>query len=71
MKSFHLYKICFVIISLLITQFCNAQTMMPLYQNKKFALYADSVVQDNYTAKVLSHTALASNYQSAANLFKS
>ena len=34
-------------------------------------MYADSVVQGKYTAKILSSTELISNYQSQANLFKS
>ena len=71
MKSFYLYKIRLVIISLLIAQLCDAQTIVPAYQNKKFALYADSVVQNNYTSKALSDTSLVSNYQSPVNLFKS
>ncbi|MGN6248550.1 MAG: hypothetical protein ACTHNG_09335, partial [Ginsengibacter sp.] len=50
---------------------CNAQTPKPLFQNKEFALFADSVVQGKYTAKVLSPTLFTSDYQSPANLFKS
>ena len=59
------------ILSLMATHFCDAQTAKPIFQNKKFALYADSVVQGKYTAKILSSTAFTSNYQSQANLFKS
>ncbi|MGN6601810.1 MAG: alpha-L-rhamnosidase-related protein [Ginsengibacter sp.] len=50
---------------------CNAQKPKPLFQNKEFALFADSVVQGKYTAKVLSPTLFTSDYQSPANLFKS
>lgn len=63
-------KIVFIL-SLMSAHFCVAQTAEPLFQNKKFALYADSVVQEKYTAKILSSTQLISNYQSPANLFKS
>ena len=59
------------IVGLITLQFCNAQTMKPLFQNKKFALYADSIVQGNYTARILSATELVSNYQSSANQYKS
>lgn len=61
----------FFILSLITAQFCVGQTIKPLYQNKKFVLYADSIVQGKYTAKILSSTVLTSNYQSPANLFKS
>ncbi|MEP6466533.1 MAG: hypothetical protein ABJB05_09510 [Parafilimonas sp.] len=56
----------------MLNNFCIAQTVQkPLYQNNKFILYADSVVQNNYTAKALSDSQVVSNYQSQANLFKS
>jgi hypothetical protein len=67
LKTFNLV----FILSLMTTHFCVAQTARPLFQNKKFVLYADSVVQGKYTAQVLSSTELTSNYQSQANLFKS
>lgn len=38
----------------------------PLYSNQEFALYADSVVQKNVTAKALSATEIHSNYRSPA-----
>ena len=62
----------FFITSLLFTQVCIAQIgKKPLWQNNKYTLYSDSVVQGNYTAKALSDSELVSNYQSAANQFKS
>ena len=57
------------ILNLMSVYFCQAQTMKPLFQNKKFASYADSIVQGKYSARVLSSTALTSNYQSQANVF--
>lgn len=42
-----------------------------LWQNKAFALYADSVVQQKFTGKALSATELTSNYKSPANEFLS
>lgn len=66
LKAKHLF-----ILSLMLTNFCSAQTVQkPLYQNKKFSLYADSVVQDDYIAQALSDSELISNYKSQANLFK-
>lgn len=64
-KTFCIYLLC---IGLILVQYSDAQTMKPLYQNKKFALYSDSVVQGNYTSKVLNAGELTSNYQSPANL---
>ncbi len=71
-KSFYFYRIYFLFSFITFTQLCAAQTMQqPLYQNKKFTVFSDSVVQGDYTAKALSATELTSNYQSAANEFKS
>jgi hypothetical protein len=42
----------------------------PIWQSGEYTLYADSVVQGRYTARALSHTQLASNYQSLANAFQ-
>jgi hypothetical protein len=53
------------------TEFAHSQTIQPIYRNKKFTLYNDSVVQGNFTAKILSAKELTSDYQSAANQFKS
>jgi hypothetical protein len=51
---------------------CNAQTeSRPLYQNSKFALYPDRVVQQNFEGKTLSATELQSNYKSPPNDFLS
>jgi hypothetical protein len=60
-----------LILGLMPVHFCVAQTARPLFKNKRFALYADSVVQGNYAATFSSSTQLTSNYQSPANLFKS
>ncbi|MBO2012087.1 glycogen debranching protein, partial [Siccationidurans soli] len=43
---------------------------VPIWQSGEYALYADSVVQGRYTARALSRTQLASNYQSLANAFQ-
>ena len=50
--------------------YCQAQ-QKPLWQNKAFAVYADSVVQGNFVAKALSASEITSNYQSPANEFQS
>jgi hypothetical protein len=51
----------------------SAQTdQKPLWQNKAFALYRDSIVQQNkFTGKALSATEVTSNYKSPANEFLS
>jgi len=65
-------KNIFISCLILAPLFCAAQTVtMPLYQNKKFIVYKDSIVQGKFTAKALSSTKLTSNYQSPANQFKS
>ncbi len=69
LKTFCALNILFL--SLIFGYKAQGQIMQPLYQNKKFALYNDSVVQGDYTAKALSETELTSNYESAANKFKS
>jgi hypothetical protein len=67
LNSIYIFVFC-----LASTHICKAQTLdKPLYQNEKFVLYADSVVQNKFTAKALSSVKLSSNYQSAANQFKS
>ncbi|KAA9036297.1 Bacterial alpha-L-rhamnosidase [Ginsengibacter hankyongi] len=67
LNSIHILIFCLVF-----THISNAQTMStPLYQNKKFIVYKDSIVQGKFTAKALSSTKLTSNYQSPANQFKS
>jgi Bacterial alpha-L-rhamnosidase 6 hairpin glycosidase domain len=43
----------------------------PTWQNKSFAVYADSIVQGNYRAIATSSNSITSNYQSPANLFQS
>ncbi len=49
----------------------NAQNGKPLWQNKVYSVYADSIRQGNYVAKAISATQIVSNYESPANLFKS
>ncbi len=43
----------------------------PLWQNKSFAVYADSIIQGNFVARALSADEIVSNYQSPANEFQS
>ncbi|MEO8860930.1 MAG: hypothetical protein ABI358_05870 [Ginsengibacter sp.] len=43
----------------------------PLWENKSFAVYADSIVQGNYVATTSSSNSITSNYQSPANQFQS
>lgn len=43
----------------------------PIWQNKSFTVYPDSIVQGNFVAKALSSTQITSNYQSPANEFQS
>lgn len=51
---------------------CMAQAIQkPLFQNKKFSIFADHVVQSKYSAEAISATKIVSNYKSQANLFKS
>jgi hypothetical protein len=72
-KSFKLLPCKYLIISFFIFPvMCVAQnTQSPLYKNARFAVYKDKIVQATYTAKALSSKELISDYQSAANLFKS
>ncbi len=67
----HSYIICCIaIINLLPVSQVKAQ-QKPLLVTKEYSLYSDSVVQGNFTAKVLSATSIISNYKSPANQFKS
>ncbi len=43
----------------------------PLWENKSFAVFADSIVQGNYVATATSFNSITSNYQSPANQFQS
>lgn len=43
----------------------------PIWQNKSFSVYADSIVQGDFIAKAVSSTEINSNYQSPANQFQS
>src|SRR5664279_5134904 len=45
----------------------NGLAQQPLWLSKEFAVYKDSIVQHEFTAKALSVTELISNYQSPAN----
>ena len=63
-----------IVCNLLVINFLFLNTMAqqkPLWQNKAFAVYADSIVQGNFTAKALSADEIISNYQSPANEFQS
>lgn len=69
MKPRSLTFIFLVIQSLSYTD--SAAQSKPLWQSKEYAVYADSIVQQKYTARAISGTQLISNYQSPANEFKS
>lgn len=47
--------------------FGNLLAQAPLFQSKTFSLYADKVIQENFTGKALSATELSSDYKSPAN----
>lgn len=50
----------------------SGQAHNPLFRNQHYAIFADSVVQQNkFMAKAVSATAITSNYQSPANQYKS
>ncbi len=71
-----MYKLLKTAFSISLTAFmavncCEAQKPKPLFENQEFAVFADSVVQGKYTAKIESANQLTSDYQSPANLFKS
>ncbi|MCW3105582.1 MAG: Bacterial alpha-L-rhamnosidase, partial [Segetibacter sp.] len=68
-----LQKLFFNIGLCLVVNMSTAQTVnKPLWQNKAFAVYKDSVVQQNkFIGKALSATELTSNYKSPANEFLS
>lgn len=57
-----------IVMSLLSVLMGNSQA--PLWQSPVFSLYADSVIQQSYTAKAVSRTEISSNYQGPANEFK-
>lgn len=56
-----------------IANICEGQNPnQPLWQNKSFTVFADSIAQQNkFTAKAISATELVSNYKSPANEFLS
>ena len=68
---YKLLKTAFSLTALIAVSCCEAQTAKPLFENREFAVFADSVVQGKYTAKIESANQLTSDYQSPANLFKS
>lgn len=47
------------------------QSPPPIWSSPAYSVYADRIVQSKYTARALSATEMASDYQSPANLFKS
>lgn len=51
-----------VVVILLLAGTCLAQTSMPLYQAKSFAIFPDRVVEGKYSARALSAHSLESNY---------
>ncbi|WP_238388178.1 MGH1-like glycoside hydrolase domain-containing protein [Hymenobacter sediminis] len=53
------------------TVVASARPAVPIWQSAEYSLYADSIMQGRYTARALSPTELASNYQSPANAFHS
>ncbi len=55
-----------IIASCLFHNICMAQPN-PLWQNKAFAVYSDSVVQSNFVARALSSDEITSTYQSPEN----
>ena len=64
-------KICFgscLLLFLFMQEKAIAQ-QKPLWQNSAFAVYADSIVQGKFTARILSDSAIVSNYQSPASQF--
>jgi hypothetical protein len=64
-------KQLFIFPLLLATILGHTQTAKLLWQGKRFAVYADSVVQNGFVGKVLSSRELVSNYKSPANEFLS
>src|SRR5580693_5501731 len=43
------------------------KTEQPFYRSKDFSVFADSIVQNKFTARTVSATEIISNYQSAGN----
>ena len=66
-------KLFFVAALASIANICEGQNPnQPLWQNKSFTVFADSIAQQNkFTAKAISATELVSNYKSPANEFLS
>src|SRR5580704_16747929 len=51
----------FIILSI---KFANGQkTALPIYRSKDFSVFADSIVQNKFTARAASSTEIISNYQ--------
>src|ERR1043165_4690553 len=67
-KGFYIFLLVFPVFNYCYSQSSNH----PIWQNKSFRLYADSVVQqDKFIGKVLSATEMVSNYKSPTNDFLS
>ncbi len=63
-------KFIYLYFILAFTHLGVAQTRQtPIWQNSKYAIYKDSVVQGNFLAKILSSKEITSNYKSPANEF--
>lgn len=64
MYSFFRQKGFFLIIIIFCINICNAQQPdKPIYQSNYFSVFADSVVQNKFTAKAVSAKEIISNYQ--------
>ncbi len=64
------YKFLFAVFSCFLHESFAQQNAAPIYYNNRFAIYADSIVQDKrFTAKALSTIEIASNYKSPSKEF--
>src|SRR5438067_11479282 len=64
-QLFFISSLCFIV-----SMSTGQSNQKPLWQNKLFAVYRDSIVQENkFTSKAISSTELTSNYKSPANEF--
>ncbi|MEO8772338.1 MAG: hypothetical protein ABI402_19725 [Ferruginibacter sp.] len=61
------YKKIISIVSLSCSLMMEANAQQPFFKNSAYTVYADSIVQGNFTARALSSTNITSNYQSPAN----
>ena len=47
---------------------CNGQSGIPIFQSKAFSIFKDSVIQNQFTARIVTPTEIQSNYQSNVSL---